>query len=81
MQCPETPHTPDLFLKIDDLVGILLSPHGNRMSGLTVDAYTIEAARDCICMEMEEGEAPATSTEYNSNSLPSYFNLAQWQVP
>jgi hypothetical protein len=75
MQCPETPHAPDLFLEMDDLVGIQLSPHGNRMSGLTVDAYKIKAARSCICVEMEEGEAPALSTDYNANSLPSYFNL------
>jgi hypothetical protein len=46
------------------------------MSGLSVDAYAIEAARDCICVEKEEGEAPAISTDYNANSLPSYFNLA-----
>jgi hypothetical protein len=46
------------------------------MSGLSVDAYAIKAASDCICVEKEEGEAPATSTDYNANSLPSYFNLA-----
>jgi hypothetical protein len=80
MQCPQTPHAPSLFLEMDDLVGILLSPHGNRMSGLTVDAYKIEAARSCICMEREEGKATALSIDYNSNSIPSYFNLHPQQA-
>jgi hypothetical protein len=47
MQCPEEPHAPSLFFEMDDL----LSRPGNRMSGLTVDAYKIEAARSCICVE------------------------------
>jgi hypothetical protein len=76
IQCPITPHTPDLFLGIEDLVSILLCPHGNRMSGLSVGAYAIEAARDCLCVEKEEGEATTISTDYNENLLPSYFNPA-----
>jgi hypothetical protein len=46
------------------------------MSGLTVGAYAIQAARDCLCVEKMEGEDNIISTDYNKNLLPSYFNPA-----
>ena len=51
---PIIPHTPATHLDMDDLIGILLSPHGNRMSGLLAGAYNTTAAEHCICVEEEE---------------------------
>jgi hypothetical protein len=73
IQWPKEPHVHSLFLEMDDLIGILLSPHDNRMSGLLTDAYKIEAARSCICVE--EGTDMVATRDNNFNNLPSYFNL------
>ena len=61
---------------MDDLISILLSPHGNRMTGLLTGAYNIEAASNCVCVE--EGRELYIGHNNNNNnsiSLPSYFNL------
>ena len=52
---PIIPHTPATHLDMDDLISILLSPHGNRMTGLLTGAYNIQAAQHCVCVEEEGG--------------------------
>ena len=64
IQMPIHLHT--LHLDMDDLISILLSPHGNMMTGLLTGAYKIEAARTCICVE--EGSDMFTGTDKNSLS-------------